>query len=215
MKLSSIMAAIAAFLFIASLVNSADARPKHHSAHRHSAQRVANFNATDHCQPDNNGRVICWGAPAKPQRQALRAAPRHRSGIATGGGLGLVTVATAAGIDITVSADFAPLAQAAIAAAVADGRHFRRINCYDLRSTHKALSNHKTGDACDAYPSIPARIVRAAGLRSGCDFADCPHFDNARNVGGVAFWNSVKHRGPTVTASADRRHHRRIRMVRR
>lgn len=106
---------------------------------------------------------------------------------------GYVTVPTAAGIDIKVSADFAPKAQAAIAAAVAEGMRFRRINCFDLRRTHKALSNHKTGDACDTYPSIPARIVRAAGLRSGCDFADCPHIDNARNVGGVAYWNSVRH----------------------
>lgn len=124
------------------------------------------------------------------------AIPRHdveAAAPAPSYGLGLVTVATAAGIDITASAGFAPYAQSIIAAAVAEGMKFRRINCYSMARSHRALSNHKGGNACDSYPSIPARIVRAAGMRSGCDFRDCQHFDNARNVGGMALWNHVKH----------------------
>lgn len=136
---------------------------------------------------------------------------------ATGGGM--VTVDTAAGIRITVSADFATDAQSVISAAVQHGIRFKRINCHSHARTHRRLSNHHAGNACDAYPAIPASIVRAAGLRSGCDFHDCNHFDNARNVGGVAFWNGVKHHRParsqlarvsradTVEFSPRRRHH--------
>lgn len=129
----------------------------------------------------------------------------------------LVVVPTAAGIQIKASVEFAPRAQAVIAAAVAEGIRFRRINCFSMARSHRSLSNHKTGDACDSYPSIPARIVRAAGLRSGCDFADCQHFDNARNVGGMALWNQVRHKtryaarqrisaAPTLEMSAASRH---------
>ena len=110
---------------------------------------------------------------------------------------------------------FASEAAALIADAVRQGMKFSRITCYSWASSHRRLSNHHTGDAFDSHPSIPARLVRAHGLRSGCDFGDCPHVDNARNVGGVAFWNSVKHREQQVIASAERRHHRRVRVARR
>lgn len=158
----------------------------------------------------------CVGAAAaESARSARRAAKdghrraisarRHQGGFQ--GGLaarrGLVTVQTAAGVAITASPDFAPKAQEVIAAAVAAGHRFRRINCFDLRRVHRPRSNHKTGDACDAFPPVPARIVRAAGLRSGCDFADCHHFDNARNVGGMPFWNSVRH----ARGAGKKRHH--------
>lgn len=122
----------------------------------------------------------------------------------------LVVVPTAAGITITASPEFAPRAQAVIAAAVAEGMRFRSINCFSTARSHKSRSNHKAGDACDAYPSIPARIVRAAGLRSGCDFADCPHFDNAKNVGGMAFWNRVRHKTRFAHNQARHRHPRSI-----
>jgi hypothetical protein len=123
-------------------------------------------------------------------------------------GPGLITVQTAAGIAITCSTAFAKDAAALIADAVAQGIKFSRITCYSRARTHVANSNHHSGNAMDTHPSIPASLVRAHSLRSGCDFRDCPHVDNARNVGGVAYWNSVKHRGPTVTASAERRHYR-------
>ena len=123
-------------------------------------------------------------------------------------GSGLVTVQTAAGIAITCSPGFAVAAVALIADAVAQGTRFSRITCYSRARTHVANSNHHSGNAMDTYPSISAELVRAHGLRSGCDFRDCPHVDNASNVGGVARWNSVKHRGGSVTASAERRHYR-------
>ncbi len=122
-------------------------------------------------------------------------------------GHGLVTVTTAAGIAITCSAAFASEAASLIADAVAHGIKFHRITCYSRARTHVANSNHHSGNAFDSHPSIPAQLVRAHGLRSGCDFRDCPHVDNARNVGGVAYWNGVKHRGSTVSASAARRHY--------
>jgi hypothetical protein len=132
---------------------------------------------------------------------------------------GLVTVPTAAGINITCSTAFAGEAASLIADAVAHGIKFTRITCHSTAHSHKyrhgaCVSNHCTGDAMDTHPSIPAHLVREAGLRSGCDFRDCPHVDNARNVGGVAFWNSVKHRhyamaGRSTRSYAARRHHRR------
>jgi hypothetical protein len=117
---------------------------------------------------------------------------------------GLVTVPTAAGISITCSPGFASEASSLIATAVAHGIKFHRITCYSQAGTHVRGSNHRTGNAFDSHPSIPAYLVRQAGLRSGCDFHDCPHVDNARNSGGVAFWNSVKHRHYAAL-----RHHRR------
>lgn len=152
------------------------------------------------------GQTGCSDAPAVEGRRAARSlhvvrgyryarTTSHRADGAAPGGAGLVTVDTAAGIQITVSADFAGPAQAVIAAAVQHGMRFRRINCHSHARSHRRLSNHHGGNACDAYPAIPASIVRAAGLRSGCDFRDCHHFDNAKNVGGVAYWNGVKHRG--------------------
>lgn len=125
---------------------------------------------------------------------------------------GLVTVPTAAGINITVAADFAPKAQAVIADAEAQGIHLTRIRCYSATG-HARNSNHHAGRACDTRPYIPATIVRANGLRSGRDFHDPEHFDDATNVGGMAYWNSVKHRGQTVTASSRSYHHRRIRIA--
>jgi hypothetical protein len=133
---------------------------------------------------------------------------------ANGNRPGLITVSTAAGINITCSSGFASEAAALIADAVAQGIKFHRITCYSRARTHVANSNHRSGNAFDSLPSIPAHLVRAHGLRSGFDFRDCQHVDNARNVGGIAYWNRVKHHGPTFTASAERRHHRhRVAMI--
>lgn len=121
---------------------------------------------------------------------------------------GLVTVQTAANIAITCSPEFAAKAQALLATAVAQGIRFSRITCFSRAGTHVSGSNHHTGDAMDTHPSIPAHVVREAGLRSGCDFSDCQHIDNARNVGGIDRWNGLKHPGNNVVASAARRHYR-------
>lgn len=130
-------------------------------------------------------------------------------------GSGLVTVSTAAGIDITVAGDFAPRAQAVIADAEASGIHLTRIRCFSAGG-HARRSNHHDGRACDTRPYIPASIVRANGLRSGRDFHDPEHFDDATNVGGMAYWNYVKHGGAYAAKQATRkhyaaRHHRRVR----
>ena len=131
-------------------------------------------------------------------------------------GSGLVTVSTAAGIDITVAGDFAPRAQAVIADAEASGIHLTRIRCFSAGG-HARMSNHHSGRACDTRPYIPASIVRANGLRSGRDFHDPEHFDDATNVGGMAYWNHVRHGGPYAARQhvgkrhAARSHHRRVR----
>ena len=131
---------------------------------------------------------------------------------------GLVTVHTAAGIDITCSTEFAPAAAGLIATAVAQGIRFSRITCYSRAGTHVSGSNHHDGNAMDTHPSIPANLVRQAGLRSGCDFSDCMHVDNARNVGGMAYWNHVRHGGAYAAKQSVRkhyavRHHRHIRFA--
>lgn len=162
------------------------AEARHRTGHSHTA-------AASHCVYDNDGRVTCRGAGVTHRRASQGRTAQSLSARRHTGGFGLVTIPTAAGIQITVSSSFAGPAANLIAAAVAQGRHFRRINCYSWASTHRRNSNHHAGDACDAYPAIRAALVRAHGLRSGCDFRDCTHFDNARNVGGVAYWNSVRH----------------------
>ena len=138
--------------------------------------------------------------------------------------LGLVTVDVAGGHRITVSHDFSGPIVALISDLYAHGYRFTRIKCaaHHGEGHHVRNSNHWTGDACDFFGQHPpADLVRNHGLRSGRDFADSMHVDNARNVGGVAYWNSVRHRGQTVTASAERRHHayhhghRRVRVAQR
>lgn len=116
----------------------------------------------------------------------------------------IITVPTAAGIDIRVSSDFAGPAQAVIADAVAAGIKFKSIRCYNHARTHVSRSNHFKGDACDTSPAIPKRIVLAHGLRSGCHWGGCAHFDNAKNVGGMAKWNNDTKGKRTVSAKKRR-----------
>ncbi len=111
---------------------------------------------------------------------------------------GLIALDVAGGHRITVSQNFSGPIASLIADLYAHGYRFTRIKCAASRGQghHKSRSNHYTGDACDFFGQHPpAQLVRNHGLRSGRDFADSMHVDNARNVGGVAFWNSVKHRG--------------------
>ena len=130
---------------------------------------------------------------------------------------GLVTIDVAGGHRITVSHVFAAPISALIADLHAHGYRFTRIKCFANRGEghHKSRSNHWGGNACDFFGRHPpASITRAHDLRSGCDFGDCMHVDNAQNVGGVAFWNSVKHQhyataGRSTRSYAARRHHHR------
>lgn len=118
----------------------------------------------------------------KRQREITRIAKAER----------LVTVGTAAGITITVSADFAPKIVAFIAANVAAGKKFKHIHCYNHARTHVSGSLHFSGDACDFKPIPIGRLAGDFGLRSGCSFMvgrrghrrpDCEHIDNAYAFG--------------------------------
>jgi hypothetical protein len=110
---------------------------------------------------------------------------------------GLVTIEVAGNHRITVSQDFAGPITGLIADLDAHGYRFTNIKCLALRGQghHVRGSNHWGGNACDFFGQHPpADLVRAHGLRSGRDFADSMHVDNAKNVGGVNYWNEVKHR---------------------
>lgn len=185
----------------------ADQREARHAGRQPASQRVGASRTRDRAsvarqalpRPSLAERTL-GGYADRPAPEPTRAATA---------GLGLVTVRTAAGLDITCSAGFAGPAAALIAAAVERGIRFRRITCYSTARSHRhhrgvCVSNHCSGEAFDSHPSIPAQLVRQHGLRSGCDFRDCPHVDNARNVGGIAFWNSVRHGRGTATYSGRR-----------
>lgn len=103
---------------------------------------------------------------------------------------GLVTVQTAAGIPITVAADFAPKIEGFIRDVVAAGYHPGQIHCY-ARGGHIRNSLHYSGKACDfdqrgwnltaraMYSAAVASIAQKWGLRDGCSFhrKDCGHID--------------------------------------
>lgn len=126
-----------------------------------------------------------------PQREARRvhhkrdrrirpAIPRNYAGH------GLVTVATAAGINITVAPSFAPKIQGFIADLVARGYRPSRIRCH-ARGGHVRGSFHYSGEACDfnqrGWGKTDGPMYRVAdlaakhGLRDGCTFRDCGHID--------------------------------------
>lgn len=106
---------------------------------------------------------------------------------------GVVTVPTAAGINITVSQSFAPKIVSFINANVAAGRHFKQIHCLNFAKTHVSNSLHFSGNACDFRPSPIGRLAGQYGLRDGCSFRDCMHIDNGPLLGS--------------SYSARRRHH--------
>lgn len=156
---------------------------------------VANARATN-CSYDNNGRSICSSAPAEhvarsARHKATRLARRHPADNPTPG---LITVPTAAGIDITVAPDFAPKITAFIADLVATtGYKPRRIHCY-ASGGHVRGSLHYSGHACDFDQSGWGKTARAMyrvaglvakyGLRDGGEFRDWGHIDNGPHLHG-------------------------------
>ena len=101
--------------------------------------------------------------------------------------LGLVTVPTASGIEITVSSSFSAPIVAFIAENEASGRHFTRIKCW-APGGHVYRSLHLTGDACDFRPFPLQKLARGHGLRPGTSFTinghpDYEHVDNAYAFG--------------------------------
>lgn len=109
---------------------------------------------------------------------AFMAAPAHAR---------LVTVPTAAGINITVADDMADAMQGFIADIVAAGVRPSQIHCYNLAASHVPNSLHFSGHACDFDGSANrfaamnrhrvSAIAHRHGLRDGCDFNDCGHID--------------------------------------
>ena len=106
---------------------------------------------------------------------------------------GVVTVPTAAGINITVSQLFAPKIVSFIDANVAAGRHFKQIHCLNFARTHVSNSLHFSGDACDFRPSPIGRLAGQYGLRDGCSFHDCMHIDNGPLLGSSYSARSRRH----------------------
>ena len=116
---------------------------------------------------------------------------RDRSSVldANGNGSGLVHVATAAGINITVAASFAPKIEGFIRDVVAQGYHPRQIHCY-ASGGHVRGSLHYRGEACDFDQRGWGKTARAMyhvaalaqqhGLRDGCTFRDCGHIDSGQ-----------------------------------
>ena len=149
---------------------------------------------------DNDGRCIeqrVTQAGVQQHRAVARLDVRHsrRHRAAHGTPQGLITVSTAAGIDITVAPSFAPRIQGFIGDLVARGYRPSRIGCYSTARSHVRNSNHFWGGACDfnqrgwGKTDRPmyrvADIARKWGLRDGCTFRDCGHIDMPRNYARV------------------------------
>lgn len=142
---------------VVAVATAACARSRHHHRHHH--------------HPHGVGRQAASFAQRWP-------APR---------GLDLVTVPTAAGIDIRVDPTVAERFQGFIADIVAAGYRPGKIHCYSLAASHVAHSAHFTGRACDfdqrgwgktapfMYHATP--LACRWGLRDGAAFRDWGHID--------------------------------------
>ena len=106
---------------------------------------------------------------------------------------GLVTVATAAGEAITVSASFAPKILGFISDLVDAGYVPKDIGCY-ARGGHMRGSRHYSGNACDFDQLARNKTAKAMyhvgliaakwGVRDGCAFRgspDCGHIDDGHD----------------------------------
>ena len=123
-------------------------------------------------------------------------------------GRGLVTVATAAGEAITVSASFAPKILGFIADLVDSGYVPKDIGCY-ARGGHMRGSRHYSGNACDFDQLARNKTAKAMyhvgllaakwGVRDGCSFRgspDCGHIDDGHDGygGRVRYAHHWRHR---------------------
>jgi hypothetical protein len=137
--------------------------------------------------------------------------PRARPLDANGNtGHGLVTVATAASIDITVSKNMAPKMQAFIADLMEIGYKPKQIHCF-ARGGHVRRSRHYSGNACDFdqrgwgktaemmyHVSVLAKLH---GLRDGGSFRDWGHIDDGLPLSRPRY---ARHNRHTVTLVARR-----------
>ncbi len=98
----------------------------------------------------------------------------------------MISVSTAAGIDIIVAPQFASKIRGFIGDLVASGYKPPQIHCYSTGG-HVSNSFHYQGLACDfnqrgwGLTDRPmyrvAALTRKWGLRDGCSFRDCGHID--------------------------------------
>jgi hypothetical protein len=130
-------------------------------------------------------RIVERRPGRRHQHVARPVLPKARPLDANGNpGRGLVTVATAAGIDITISKTMAPKMQAFIEDLVEMGYKPKTIHCY-ARHGHVRGSRHYSGNACDFdqrswgktakmmyHVSVLAKLH---GLRDGGSFRDWGH----------------------------------------
>jgi hypothetical protein len=156
-------------------VSVADAAPRH-------GRRAM---PTSKCTSDNSARVTCAPSSQEGSRRPVVVD-------ANGNPARLITVPTAAGIDVTVAPSFAKSIQGFIADAVAAGYRPRRIKCYSRSHSHVRHSLHFSGQACDFNQHGWGKTdrfmyhVRALAakwdLRDGCTFRDCGHIDAGRQI---------------------------------
>ena len=136
--------------------------------------------------------------------------PKPRPLDANGNPGGVVTVATAAGIDITVSSKMAPKMQAFIADLMEIGYQPKQIHCF-ARGGHVHGSRHYSGNACDFdqrgwgktagimyHVSVLAKLH---GLRDGGSFRDWGHIDDGLPLSRPRY---ARHNRHTVTLVARR-----------
>jgi len=137
--------------------------------------------------------------------------PKARPVDASGNpGHGLVTVATAAGIDITLTEKMAPKMQAFIADLMEIGYKPKQIHCFARRG-HVRGSRHYTGNACDFdqrgwgktanmmyHVSVLAKVH---DLRDGGSFRDWGHIDDGLPLSRPRY---ARHNRPTVILAARR-----------
>ena len=137
--------------------------------------------------------------------------PKARPVDASGNpGHGLVTVATAAGIDITLSEKMAPKMQAFIADLMEIGYKPKQIYCFARRG-HVRGSRHYSGNACDFdqrgwgktakmmyHVSVLAKLH---DLRDGGSFRDWGHIDDGLSLSRPRY---ARHSRPTVILAARR-----------
>jgi hypothetical protein len=156
-------------------------------------------------------KVIERRTVRRPNRIARPVLPKPRPVDANGNpGRGLVTVATAAGLDITVSKTMAPKMQAFIADLMEIGYRPKQIHCFAHRG-HVRGSRHYSGNACDFdqtgwgktakmmyHVSVLAKLH---GLRDGGSFRDWGHIDDGLPLSRPRY---ARHNRHTVTLAARR-----------
>ena len=121
-----------------------------------------------------------------------------------------MTVATAAGIDITLSEKMAPKMQAFIADLMEIGYKPKQIHCFARRG-HVRGSRHYSGNACDFdqrgwgktakmmyHVSVLAKLH---DLRDGGSFRDWGHIDDGLPLSRPRY---ARHNRPTVILAARR-----------